>query len=154
MEIERKFLVTHSPDLSRIEPNRYERYYLSVTKNSEERIQGVNGVYAYEKKVAIDAFTRSTERHELVREEFEELKADSSRAIIRDSFKISSQLSIKVYYGEFEGLIRAEVEFESLAEANAYIPESWMGAEITDSPLGRDSRLLQLDHGEFLRILG
>ena len=154
MEIERKFLVTQLPDLSEILPNRYERYYLSVTLNLEERIQKVNGVCTYEKKVAFDALTRSTERHELSHEEFDELRVNSNMAIIRDSYDISSRLSIKIYHGEFGGLMRAEVEFESSTEANAYIPEFWMGAEITDSPLGRDSRLLQLNRDEFLRMIG
>ena len=40
-------------------------------------------------------------------------------------------------------------EFTSKENANKFTPPSWMGEEITDTPLGRDSRLLDLTEEEF-----
>lgn len=153
MEIERKFLVKEMPDLSGITPIRYERYFLTITEGVEERIQKTNERYTYEKKVAVDELTRSTELKQITAQEFEELKAKSGKAILRDSYLLSSGISIKIYHGDYEGLVRAEVEFASTDEAKNYKPESWMGNEITDSPLGRDSKLLELDSRSVLRLI-
>lgn len=152
MEIERKFLVKKLPDLSGIKPAHFERYYL-VASNGIERIQKINDSYVFERKTAVDKLTRSTETKQLTRAEFEKLKGESAKVIVRDSYVLSPGLSIKIYHGDYEGLVRAEVEFPSLKEAAAYVPESWMGKEITDSALGRDSRLLNLDHDSFKQVL-
>lgn len=153
MEIERKFLVKEMPDLSGIKPVHFERYYLNISDGIEERIQRTNDTYSYEKKVTIDSLSRSTEKREITKEEFERIKVESTHAIIRDSYPLSSNVSIKIYHGEYEGLVRAEVEFSSKAEADNYTPESWMGNEISNSPLGRDSRLLQLDGATFSKLI-
>lgn len=153
MEIERKFLVSEMPDLSDVKPVHFERYYLTISDDIEERIQRTNEKYSYEKKLAADNLSRSTEKKEITQEEFEKLRDKSSNAIIRDSLSLSPAISIKVYHGVYEGLVRAEVEFSSKAEADNYTPEAWMGQEITNSPLGRDSRLLQLDNDTFLKLI-
>ena len=144
MEIERKFLINQLPDLSGIVPLRYERYYLYVGNGIEERIQKTNERYTYEKKTTVGALARSTELKELSVEEFRRLKGGASRAILRDSYAVSPNMSIKIYHGEYEGLIRVEVEFSSVEDAADYTPEVWMGAEITNTSLGRDSSLLKL----------
>ncbi len=153
MEIERKFLVKELPDLSGLHRIRFERYYLSISDTIEERIQKTNKGYSYEKKVAIDNLSRSTEKKEISEGEFEKLKSSSSSAIIRDSYALSTNVSIKIYRGTYEGLVRVEVEFSSKDEADSYIPETWMGHEITNSPLGRDSRLLKLDADTFSKLI-
>jgi CYTH domain-containing protein len=153
MEIERKFLVKKLPDLSGIKPAHFERYYLVVSNGIEERIQKVNDRYIFEKKIAVNKLTRSTETKQLTQAEFEKLKGESAKVIIRDSYVLSPGLSIKIYHGDYKGLVRAEVEFASLKEAAAYAPEPWMGKEITDSALGRDSRLLNLDRDSFKQVL-
>lgn len=154
MEIERKFLVNELPDLSHIEPVHFERYYLNVSDGVEERIQKTNDKYSYEKKVLINELSRSTEKNEITENEFENLKQGSSRAVVRDSYELNSSLSIKIYHGDFEGLVRAEVEFASVEEALHYQPESWMGNEITNTPLGKDSSLLHLDSKSVLKLIG
>ena len=62
--------------------------------------------------------------------------------------------SIKVYKGKYAGLIRAEFEFESEKEAKAFEKPDWVGTEISNSPLGRDSRLSNLCKEDFNRELG
>ena len=88
-------------------------------------------------------------------EEFNLLKQISNKAIIRDSYQISEtpDVSIKIYHGDYEGLIRAEFEFVSETEANSFVPPVWCGVEITETDLGRDSRLMTLSRDDFLHEL-
>ncbi|MFH1399401.1 MAG: hypothetical protein ABIG95_04805 [Candidatus Woesearchaeota archaeon] len=100
--------------------------------------------------------TRKTEKTEISKEEFEKLKRISTKAIIRDSYLFSDNpnISIKIYHGNYEGLVRAEVEFLSEKEARAFEPLEWMGEEITESDLGKDARLVKLGKHEFRELLG
>lgn len=154
-EIERKFLVKKLPDLSRLKPYHYERYYLERGKGAEERIQFVNGKYEWEKKIEKSALERSTEKKEISKSQFNALKMKAAEAIIRDSYQFSEgpKVSIKIYSGRFEGLVRAEIEFESIEEAKKFQPPEWMGKEITQSSLGRDAKLLDLAQEEFVNLL-
>lgn len=153
MEIERKFLVKNIPDLSNITPIRYERYYLKRGDGIEERIQKKGEIFEYEIKKEVSKLERTANKKIITEEEFDKLKQNSSESILRDSYKLSNNLSIKIYHGRFEGLIRAEIEFETVELAKVYQSESWMGDEITDSPLGRDSKLLDLSDPEFHKLL-
>lgn len=154
-EIERKFLVVALPDLSRLRPVQYERYYLERTPSKEVRIQAVNDAFEMETKQQISDLERTTEKKIISKDEFARLKRDASESILRDSYFIHDQpkTTIKVYHGRFEGLVRAEIEFVSSFEAKKYTPESWMGPEITDTSLGRDSKLIDLSPEEFSTAL-
>lgn len=156
MEIERKFLVHNLPDLSGLSAIPYERYYLKADPEFEDRVQRVGSIYERETKVRKSELERTSHKTEISQEEFERLRTQASSAIIRDSYLISEQpeVTIKIYHGQYEGLVRAEVEFNSVEEARAYTTEEWMGEEITESPLGRDSQLLQLSQQEFRKLLG
>lgn len=152
MEIERKFLIKELPDLSPKEPIRYERYFIKIENGLEERVQKKGDKYEYEIRKTISDIQRTKEKRSITEEEFIEFKkGKENEGIIRDSYLISEKpnITIKIYRGRFEGLIRAEVEFNSEEEARDYKPESWMGSEITTSPLGMDSRLLHLTPEEF-----
>ena len=59
-------------------------------------------------------------------------------------------MSIKVYKGDYEGLIRAEVEFRNENDAKCFKPLNWFADEITYSPIGRDKSLILLTKKEFL----
>lgn len=158
MEIERKFLVKEMPDISGVNPVPYERYYLRVEDGLEERIQRKGGVYEREIKRVVkgmgNVVQRTSEKTPITQEEFETLK-QGKEGISRDSYRVSSKpdISLKVYHGKFEGLVRAEIEFENETEAKQYEPVDWMGNEISQSPLGLDSRLLHLSREEFLSLL-
>ncbi len=150
-EIERKFFVKHMPDLSGIEPLHYERYFLERGNGVEVRISKVNDMYKYERKVEVSDLERRGEKKEITKEEFEKLKQDASEAIIRERYDLSKNpdISIQIYKGKHAGLIRAEVEFSSEEEARSFNPLPWMGKEMTDLPISRDSKLLDLTKEEF-----
>lgn len=154
-EIERKFLIVTMPDLSGQEPIRYERYYLNRAGNVEERIQKKGDVYEYEKKKKVSDLEHTKEKRSISQEEFESLKTRASEAIIRDGYMVSNNpdITLKIYHGKHEGLVRAEVEFGSLEEAQAFTPPAWMGKEITGTALGKDSSLLDLSEEQFKEML-
>lgn len=154
-EIERKFLVKKLPYLSDKTKQSYERYYLCRGNGVDIRIQKRNDVYELERKSETPNLGRETQKFEITKEEFEVLKRYSSEAIMRESYLISEspEITIKIYHGRFEGLVRAEVEFNSVNEDKTFTPLEWMGEEITDTPLGRDSRLLGLSDKEFKDLL-
>ena len=64
-----------------------------------------------------------------------------------------NRVSIKKYYGDYEGLIRIEVKLNNESEVLNYIPLNWFGKEITDSPLAFDSYLIKLSKEEFIEEL-
>lgn len=154
-EIERKFLVRTLPDLIDIEKVEYERYFLFNANNSEIRLQKKGSKFELERKVLISHHERKREKLELTQEEFDALKPLNTIPIIRDGYKISTNpdVSVKIYHGQYEGLVRAEVEFESLEKLELFRPPDWFGKEITDTPLARDSELVRLSAEEFKQLL-
>lgn len=154
LEIERKFLISKLPDVSGIVPIEYERYFLERSNGIETRVQKKGNKYTFEKKVEKEGVGRErAEEREISEEEFNTLKKAASKAILRTRYDISPLVAIQVYQGDYEGLIRYEVEFNTVEEAQAYVPESWLGKEITESPLGRDGKLLDLSREDFLAEL-
>lgn len=150
-EIERKFFVKELPDLSNLEPIHYERYYLENGGGKEIRISKVAESYIYEEKIEVSKLERTRSKKEISKKEFEDFKQKASEGIIRDSYRISNNpdVTLKIYQGRFEGLIRAEVEFGSEDDAKSFIPPAWMGEEMTDLPIARDGKLIDLTEQEF-----
>jgi CYTH domain-containing protein len=154
-EIERKFLAKSLPDLSGKECISYERYFLKIESDFEERIQKKGDKYEKERKFKTSNLSRETEKQEISKEDFDVFKKSASKSIIRDSYKISDtpNITIKIYHGDYEGLIRVEVEFSSEEEAKNFQSYDWMGKEITDTKLGKDAKLIQLTKKEFKDLL-
>jgi adenylate cyclase len=149
LELKRKFLVKALPDLANIIPISYERFFLYKGENSEIRIQSKNNEYSFERKTKIDNISHETKKIEITENEFLTLKMISNKSLIRDSFDLGEGISIKIYHGKFEGLRRAEVEFPTKIEATTFKPFDWMGKEITNTKLGKDSELINLTDVEF-----
>lgn len=150
-EIERKFLIKTMPNISGLESILYERYFIFRNKNIEIRVQRKGSKYEFERKTKENSLTHSKQKFEISKEEFDFLKENSKESITRESFLLQSnpEISIKIYHGRFEGLNRVEVEFENEKLAEDYLPPDWFGEEITDTPLGKDSRLLDLTQDDF-----
>jgi adenylate cyclase len=155
MEIGRKWLVKKLPDLSKITPNKFERYFVYIDNGVEIRVQKIDTRYEFERKVETSSLTRTGELFNITKEEFEFFKSLSTKKIIRDFYKIQAEpeIAITIYHGDFQGLKRAEVEFKTEEEANSFIPLDWFGKEITNTKLGKDKHLIQLNPSEFTSIL-
>jgi CYTH domain-containing protein len=155
MEIERKWLVKELPYLSDKIPVLYERHFLFIGNGIEIRIQKKGDKYEFERKEEISDLSRTDQKFEISSEEFEELKKLSKKSLIRESFFIDDnpEITLKVYKGDYEGLIRVEVEFNSEEEAQAFKPLKWFGEEITHTVIGKDKNLVELSKDEFLKLI-
>lgn len=153
--ITRKFLVKELPDLSGKTKDINQRYYLYNKNSIVIRIQRVNDDFELERKANESELVREGEKIKITKDEFETLKHYSRQTIQRDSLKVQEnpRIVLRVYRGEYEGLIRAEVNFDSENEANSFKPLEWFDREITDSPLSQDGYLLQLSKEEFQKLL-
>lgn len=140
----RRYIVNSLNNLNLSNPIRYERFYI----NDNLRIQ--NRDNKLEKEV-LDDNNKVIEKLEIEEELFIKLKQEAYSEIIRDSYLYldDDRISIKKYYGKYEGLNRVEVEFSSVEEMNCYEKERWMGKEITNSPLAFDKYLSKLSEQEF-----
>lgn len=155
MEIERKWLIKILPDLTGLTPISYERHFLYIGDVVEIRIQRKGDKYQFERKSQVGKLSREEQVFDVTEEEFDSLKKHSVKAILRESYLIQNnpQITIKVYKGEYQGLIRAEVEFESEVDAERFAPLDWFGREITETPLGRDKLLINLSKEEFEKLI-
>ena len=140
----RRYVVDSLNNLNLSNPIRYERFYI----NDNLRIQKRNN--KLEKEI-LDDNNKVIEKLEIEEELFIKLKQEAYLEIIRDSYLYldDDRISIKKYYGKYEGLNRVEVKFSSIEEMNCYEKEKWMGKEITNSPLAFDKYLSKLSKEEF-----
>lgn len=154
-EIERKFLIRKLPELSEIQPIAYERRFLSNNSDKQIRIQRKNDKYELETKTKINELEYRKTKKEISEKEFLELSAKCSKTIIRDSYLISvaPEISVKIYHGDYEGLIRAEIEYKNLAEIKTLKLPIWFGREITGIKLASDAELIKLSRDEFWELL-
>ena len=143
-KLTKRYIINSLDKLNLSEPIRYERYYI----NDKLRIQSKNGEF---QKEILDDENNIIEKIEISKSEFLSLKETSYSEIIRDSYLFleEKRVSIKKYLGKYDGLYRVEVTFNTVEEENNYIKESWMGEEITNSPLAFDKNLSKLSENEF-----
>ena len=140
----KRYIVDSLAGLNLSNPIRYERYYI----NNGLRIQKKNN--KYEKEI-LDDENNIIEKIDISKSEFLNFKKMAYSEIIRDSYLLleDNRISIKKYLGRYLGLYRVEVNFNSLDEENEYMKASWMGREITNSPLAFDKYLSRLSDVEF-----
>lgn len=145
MRLTRRFIIQSLDNVNINSPIRYERYYI----NDNLRIQSKNNML---EKEILDKDNIIISKINITEEEFNKLKKDAYSKIIRDGYLYldDDRVSIKKYLDKYEGLIRVEVKFNSIDEMNSYKIESWMEAEITNSPLAFDKYLSKLSEQEFL----
>ena len=143
-KLTRRFIINSLNNLNLSNPIRYERYYI----NDRLRVQRKDSKY---QKEVLDDDNNIIEKVAISKIEFLNLKYRAYSEIIRDSYLLleDSRISIKKYLGKYLGLYRVEVTFSSIEEENKYIKESWMGLEITNSPLAFDKYLSKLSDEEF-----
>lgn len=154
-EIERKYLIKKMPNLKNIKPIRYERYYINDNIDNQIRVQKKSDKFILETKTKISDIEYKKEKQEITEQEFSKLIKDCKKVIIRDSYLIKEKpnITIKIYNGIYQGLIRAEIEFNNEYEYSNFKIPKWLGKDITNTELGMDAKLVKLDREEFLKIL-
>lgn len=155
-EIERKFIVKKIPQKYLDQTPIYsERYFIYFDNSVELRIQQKDNLFELERKVNGGLLTRETINLLITKNEFNELKQIAKSTLARNSYIIdnNANFSIKEYLGDQKGLIRAEFEFNNGIDAINFVPPIWVGREITNTPLARDSRLTKLTKDAFDDLL-
>ena len=132
MEIERKFLVSHLPDLKGVKYDEIKQGYFSITP--EKRVRKKGEVYILTEKGEGDLIRE--EKEEIISAEYgEELfKASKTYIIEKTRYYIpygEYTVELDIYRGKHKGLVVAEVEFPSVEEATGFVPPSWFGEDIT-----------------------
>lgn len=143
MEIERKFTITHLPEhLEQYERKQIEQAYLC--RNPVVRIRRSNEDYilTYKSKplhVPSGQITaRSCEEVELplTKEAYEHLREKADGALItKDRYLIPAghgrTIELDIFKEHLQGLVFAEVEFDSEEEAAAFQMPDWFAADVT-----------------------
>ena len=55
--------------------------------------------------------------------------------------RVGLTIELDVFHEDYDGLLLAEVEFESEEQANTYIPPEWFGEDVTYSSAYHNSTL-------------
>lgn len=146
MEIERKFLIDTIPfSLNEFKSRKIEQAYLSTEPVIRVRRDNDEYYLTYKSKGFV---VREEYNLPLTRESYEHLlsKADGN-IISKTRYEIpeKSNLTIEldIFEGKFQGLILAEVEFDSKEEADSYIPPEWFGKDVSNESTYHNSTLSQ-----------
>ncbi len=134
MEIERKFLVTETPDLGGVESEEIEQGYLALGEDGEVRLRRRGDRHELTVKRG-GGLARDEVEIELDRDRLDALwPLTEGRRLAKRRHRISHGdlvIELDLYRGELEGLAVAEIEFESEREAETFKPPSWLGREVT-----------------------
>lgn len=145
MEIERKFLIDKEAfDFSDYPHKEYTQGYLNTNPVVRVRREGDAYVLTYK---GGGLMAREEYNLPLNEESFNHLisKADG-RIIDKTRYFIplgKYTIELDVFKGELAPLIMAEVEFESIEEANAFVPPAWFVEDVTNNPEYHNSRMSQ-----------
>ncbi len=150
MEIERKFLIDSLPsgiDLSSYKCRRIEQGYLCSEPVVRVRRDNDDYYLTYKSK---GLMVREEYNLPLTAEAYNSLVKKSDGYIItKKRYEIPEKdnltIELDIFAGDFCGLMLAEVEFASEAEALSYIPPVWFGRDVTNEKTYHNSNMAQ--HG-------
>jgi len=136
MEIERKFLLRQVPKgfyYSRTE-HILQGYF--VKNEHAVRVRNVNNESFFVTEKFGEGIMREEYEKAIGKEEYAELMKNVGERVVQKSrtyvaLENGLMAEVDVYHGKNKGLSTVEVEFESLEQANAFVPPSWFGREIT-----------------------
>lgn len=148
-------MIKISPDLPGKQKLDQKRYYLYKNRGIIIRTQTDGLKYELERKITTSTLESDSQKIKITKSEFEELSKKAPFFIYRENILIQNkpQIILRIYHNKFEGLKRVEVKFNSIQEAERFIPLDWFGKEITNSPLGRDETLLSLNPKRFKDLI-
>jgi adenylate cyclase len=138
VEIERKFLVPEPADwLGQCPSRRIEQGYLAIGESEEVRVRRIDGRALLTVKRGMGEKRLEVEI-EITAEQCEELwpltegrRIQKTRHVVEDDDRT---IEVDVYEGSLDGLVVAEIEFESEDDAGEFEPPAWVGEELTGNP--------------------
>lgn len=146
-EIERKFLVATIPEGLLQTDSAVRQGYLSI-RPVEVRIRSRDGDRHELTVKSVGGLTRTEINVALTAEQFNDLwqLVDGVIEKTRHEVEIAGHVvEVDVYGGKLDGLVIAEVEFDSEQEAASFVPLPWFDQEVTDDPHYRNAALASAD---------
>ena len=138
-EIERKFLVRKLPDDLTSYPSAEisQGYLVSLDDGLQVRLRKSGERHSLTYKRGIGN-VREEREVELTAEQFVALwPATEGKRLLKTRSKIpvgDRVVEIDVYHGRHEGLVVAEVEFDTEEAAKDFMPPAWLGDDVTGDP--------------------
>ncbi len=136
MEIERKFLIDKIPDsidLSSLKCRRIEQGYLCTEPVVRVRRDNDDYYLTYKSKGLMAREEYNLPLNEAAYNTL--IKKADGNIITKTRYEIPEKnnltIELDIFEGKFSGLLLAEVEFSSEAEALAYTPPAWFGKDVT-----------------------
>ena len=152
MEIERKFTVKFLPEkLSGYVCYQIEQGYLCTEPVVRIRRQDEDYYLTYKSKGLL---AREEYNLPLNKEAYEHLRQKSDGNLIcKKRYCIPYQermIELDIFEGSFAGLILAEVEFDSVNAAEAFVPPEWFDEDVTYSTRYHNSTLSTADPEDYV----
>lgn len=148
-EVERKFLV--DPDEASRRAGaaraqyRIEQAYVAIDDEREVRLRAIDGERGLLTVKSHGELERDEFEIELDEEQFRTLSPLlDTKAIEKTRYLLDHDghtVELDVYAGDLQGLVVAEVEFESRNDAEAFEPPGWLGRDVTGDPRYRNHKL-------------
>ena len=147
VEIERKFLLERNPEnLNAHAYEEIEQGYVAITGDGVEvrvRRYGTRTLLTIKSGGERE---RIEEEIEIDERRFRSLwRLTGGRRLRKTRYRIPARdgltIELDLYHGQLEGLMTAEIEFDSAEAAAAFRPPAWLGREITDDPGYKNKRL-------------
>ncbi len=147
MEIERKFLVRKLPEhLPDYRMHMIEQAYLNTDPVVRVRREDEDYYMTYKGRGLI---AREEYNLPLNAAAYAHLKAKADGNVITKRRYLipldGLTAELDIFEGVFEGLCVVEVEFESLAQAEAFIPPAWFGRDVSEERTFQNSVLSSAD---------
>ena len=161
-EIERKFLIQKKdlpPDLAQYEARKLVQGYLCTKPTVRVRKEDASYYLTYKGRPSEDGLDRVEYNLPLEEASFEKLLEKCDGTVISKTRYLipytpnegqEYTIELDVFDAPFEGLYYAEVEFEDVAGAQAFVKPAWFGPEVTDlqgysnAALARTGRIPQI----------
>jgi adenylate cyclase len=147
MEVERKFLVWEVPaDLDGHPASAIHQGYLAIDPDGSEVRVRRRGERWYLTSKRGHGLARDEAEIEITEAQFDALwPLSEDRRIEKTRYEISAEgslvIELDVYGGGLEGLVVAEIEFPSPADAEAFDAPAWFGPDVTSDDGYKNQRL-------------
>ncbi|MBT8154356.1 CYTH domain-containing protein [Epibacterium ulvae] len=136
-EIERKFLVAALPDLANTKRTEVRQGYIThPTDAVEMRLRQKNDDYVLTFKSG-EGTVRTEREAAITQAQFDVFWPETDGRRV-EKIRWSAQLpggliyELDIFEGALDGLVLVEVEFDTLAAAQAFEPPRWFGTDVTD----------------------
>jgi len=145
-EIERKFLTHKLPqDVHRYALKKIIQGYLAITEDGTEiRLRKIGNAYFQTVKSG-QGLKRQEVETELTDFQFSLLwSLTEGKRVEKRRYDIPFEdwiIELDIYEGALEGLVTAEVEFNSQEDAESFTPPEWMGQEVTQDERYKNKNL-------------